>query len=393
VWHLVAIYGTSYNELKLEFFAELHEVMDGLTYPVLLGGDFNLVRSTADKNNGIINNQFTYLFNDWINKWCLMEINVANRKFTWSNNQDDPIFATIDRIFVSLNWDAHFPLSMVTALPRVGSDHTPLVLDTGAWRVTSPRIFRFEKWWLDHPNLKKMVIDTWNTSVPGKTAMDIWMNKGKLFRKKARGWSINIEADTKKKKRELLLEFDILDVFSERNQIDDGDKIRMEEIREELALIWSKEETVLWQRSRDRRIIDGDKNNAYFHAMANHRHRKNHLSELVGDNGPVYTTQEMLGVATSYYKNLLCFENKHNICLGPSFWEEDELVTQEENEHLQKSFSEEEIKEAIFGSYAHGAPGPDGLSFLFYQTFWEVIKTYFMALVRDFEEGKLDLQL
>ena len=38
VWHLVAIYGTSYNELKLEFFAELHEVMDGLTYPVLLGG-------------------------------------------------------------------------------------------------------------------------------------------------------------------------------------------------------------------------------------------------------------------------------------------------------------------------------------------------------------------
>ena len=70
-------------------------------------------------------------------------------------------------------------------------------------------------------------------------------------------------------------------------------------------------------------------------------------------------------MATSYYKILFCFENKHNICLGPSFWEEDELVTQEENDHLQKSFSEEEIKEAIFGSYAHGAPGPDGLSFLF----------------------------
>lgn len=49
------------------------------------------------------------------------------------------------------------------------------------------------------------------------------------------------------------------------------------------------------------------------------------------------------------------------------------------------------MKEAIFGSYANGAPGLDGLSFLFYQTFWDVIKADFMAMVRDFEEGKLDI--
>lgn len=108
------------------------------------------------------------------------------------------------------------------------------------------------------------------------------------------------------------------------------------------------------------------------------------------DHGPVYTTKEMLDVATSFYKDLFHFEEKHNITLGPSFWKEEDLVTQEENDMLQKNFTEDEIKEAIFGSYAHGAPGPDGLSFLFYQTFWEVIKTDFMALVWDFEEGKLD---
>ena len=110
--------------------------------------------------------------------------------------------------------------------------------------------------------------------MPGKYAMDVWMNKSRLFRKKDKGWSINIEAGIKKKKRELFLEFVILDIFSERNHIDDRDKIRMEEIRKELALIWSKEETALWQRSRDHRIMDGDKNNAHFHVMANHSHRK-----------------------------------------------------------------------------------------------------------------------
>jgi hypothetical protein len=36
---------------------------------------------------------------------------------------------------------------------------------------------------------------------------------------------------------------------------------------------------------------------------------------------------------------------------------------------LTAPFTESEIKEAVFSCYAEGAPGPDGLSFLFYQKF------------------------
>jgi hypothetical protein len=55
--------------------------------------------------------------------------------------------------------------------------------------------------------------------------------------------------------------------------------------------------------------------------------------------------------------------------LDENFWEEDEKVTNEENQLLQAEFSEEEIKTAIDASYAEGAPGPDGFSFMFYQKF------------------------
>jgi len=62
-----------------------------------------------------------------------------------------------------------------------------------------------------------------------------------------------------------------------------------------------------------------------------------------------------------------------------------------ENEMLEAPFSESEIKEAVFDSYADGAPGPDGFSFLFYQHFWDLVKQDLMSLFKLFERGELDL--
>jgi hypothetical protein len=44
-----------------------------------------------------------------------------------------------------------------------------------------------------------------------------------------------------------------------------------------------------------------------------------------------------------------------NIKMEEDFWSADELVSPEENEMLQASFTEEEIKQAIDSSYAEGA--------------------------------------
>ena len=76
--------------------------------------------------------------------------------------------------------------------------------------------------------------------------------------------------------------------------------------------------------------------------------------------------QDMLTLATKFYKDLFGFETSLDVSLGDNFWAEEEKVTLEENLMLQCPFSEEEIKEAVFGSYADGASGPDGFSFMYY---------------------------
>lgn len=66
-------------------------------------------------------------------------------------------------------------------------------------------------------------------------------------------------------------------------------------------------------------------------------------------------------------------------------------MSEEENRLLTAPFSEIEIKSAVFSCYAEGAPGPDGLAFIFYHKFWELVKDDLIALFKDFHEGSLDL--
>lgn len=113
---------------------------------------------------------------------------------------------------------------------------------------------------------------------------------------------------------------------------------------------------------------------------------------IQGPEVEVTENQEMLKVAAEFSKNLFGFESNLDFHLGEDFWREEDKVSTAENTLLEAPFTEEEIKEAIFGSYANGAPGPDGFPFLFYQKFWKVIKDDFMNMVRAFEKDELNLE-
>jgi hypothetical protein len=58
------------------------------------------------KSNDNINFNVVSSFNDWNTRWGMIDIKDLTRTFTWSNNQECPIMATLDRILMSSDWEA-----------------------------------------------------------------------------------------------------------------------------------------------------------------------------------------------------------------------------------------------------------------------------------------------
>ena len=128
----------------------------------------------------------------------------------------------------------------------------------------------------------------------------------------------------------------------------------MKLVADELDKFWGLKEIKARQRSRDRDILEGDRNTAYFQAIANQRTRKKTVDCLMGPNGLVEDQHGMSKIAVDFYKSLFAEEKRVDISLGSGFWNSDELVSDLENDMLSVPFTEKVIKEAVFGSYAEG---------------------------------------
>ena len=124
----------------------MHQLFVDNSYPTLISGDFNLIRSAKDKSNGNVNQKWCDKFNAWVEIWGLLEVRLSNRKYTWANNQANLIKSAIDRVFCNTELEAMFPMASAQAFSRIGGDHTPILWDSGVDFFFQKPPYRFEKW-------------------------------------------------------------------------------------------------------------------------------------------------------------------------------------------------------------------------------------------------------
>jgi hypothetical protein len=127
---LITVYGAAQIADKDTFLLDLSNICDNLDIPALIGGDFNILRFADEKNKGNGTSRFSDSFNDVIDLHNLREIPLSGGQFTWSNNQKNPTLEKLDRILINCEWENLFPLSSARKIPRLMSDHNPIILDT-----------------------------------------------------------------------------------------------------------------------------------------------------------------------------------------------------------------------------------------------------------------------
>lgn len=75
---------------KILFLQELRDVRALCHGPWLVAGDFNLIYQAEDKNNANLNRAMMGRFRRLLDDCEIKEIPLLGRKFTWSNERDNP---------------------------------------------------------------------------------------------------------------------------------------------------------------------------------------------------------------------------------------------------------------------------------------------------------------
>lgn len=68
-------------------------------------------------------------FSDFIAECGLVDLDMSGGLFTWSNGRNFQSWSRIDRFLVSSCWESVYPELFQRRMPRLFSDHFPLLLE------------------------------------------------------------------------------------------------------------------------------------------------------------------------------------------------------------------------------------------------------------------------
>ena len=392
LWALVAVYGAAQDENKSLFLSELVRVCEGESLPMVVGGDFNIIRRREEKNNDNFNARWPFVFNAIIDSLDLREIELSGRQFTWSSRREVPTLEKLDRILASVEWEQKFPLVSVRALTRAGSDHNPLLIDSGeSAHLGNRSLFSFELSWLRHEGFYDLVKKEWLSIDQGASPVERWQNKIRHLRQFLRGWAKNMSGEYRVLRDKLLLLIDELDIKAESTILSESERLAKRDAEAYLSKIRRDEEAKWAQRAKVRHIQEGGSNTKYFHLIANGKHRKKRIFQLEQDEGTIVGQENLKVFISEFYKKLFGASVPSNIALCESRTHDLPQISAEENDILTSPFVEKEVFDAISQMEHNKAPGPDGFPAEFYQTFWDVIKSDLMDMFTQLHAGDLPL--
>lgn len=104
------------------------------------------------------------LFNDFIARNGLLDVGFVGPPFTWCNGQSwfARRWVRLDRWLANTHWTSRFSSYLNSHLPRISSDHSPLVLTAYHKTLVKGKVFLFDNYWLGYLDCHRVVNSSWN---------------------------------------------------------------------------------------------------------------------------------------------------------------------------------------------------------------------------------------
>ncbi|XP_042056302.1 uncharacterized protein LOC121800876 [Salvia splendens] len=346
--HLVEKRGAILGEGRVDMWNKLRELaarLDGC--PWLVGGDFNIYVSEEERQGSMKRQgrktREMMEFVKAISDCKLLDVGADGLKFTWASGNT---FERLDRVLLGEGWANIFESTRVTNLPRILSDHCPLLDDTGTKGMINVQ--------LKLSRLKRS-LKIWNRVVFGNIFERL---KKVKWKEASERYEQNPSPDMQGEMNRATVKFLL--------------RLKMEED------FWGQKAALKW-------VAEGERNTRFFQGWVKQKRTKSRIHMI--EEGDQVLTDEMdiRNSAERFFKGLLT--DDVGLLDEPDLEILSVLPPQVNMELLEKAPSVEVIKQTVFSINAESAAGPDGYSALFFQSCWDIIGGDVVEAVLNFFAG------
>nr|GEX44056.1 putative RNA-directed DNA polymerase, eukaryota, reverse transcriptase zinc-binding domain protein [Tanacetum cinerariifolium] len=302
-------------------------------------------------------------FNSFIVESGLVEVPSGGFSFTWSHRSATKM-SRLDRFLVSEDLQRSCPNLSSLTLDRYLSDHRPILLRELNVDY-SPTPFRFFHNWLDLDGFDSFISDTWcKSNIIDPNAMFKMAKKLKILKGHIRVWVKDKRASASNLKKYLKNKISNIDSLIDKRKVSSAILEDRLETMNKLASLENMESSELAQKAKVKWSIEDDENSKFFHGIINKRQNNLAIRGIMVDGDWMEDPAAVKREFFSHFQNRFVAPCVTRLFMDIEF---PNRLSSDQALDLERHFSKEKIKGAVWDCGLDKLPGPDGFKFGFYR--------------------------